>query len=66
MGKMIYTAIVFMADKSPPRKYHNVQNLISFANFCKTINAHYFNLYEKSSKKYKSRIYLEMNKKGEE
>lgn len=64
MGKILYTAIVFMVDKSPPRKYHNIQNLITFAHFCETISADYFNLYEKSSKKYKSRIYIEKYKKG--
>lgn len=62
MAKMLYTAIVFMVDKSPVRKYRNITNIVNFTNFARSIDAEYFNLYEKVSKKYIERIYI---KKGE-
>jgi len=62
MAKILYTAIVFMADNTPVRKYRNISNIVNFTNYAKSINADYFNLYEKVSKKYQERIYI---KKGE-
>jgi hypothetical protein len=62
MAKMLYTAIVFMVDKSPVRKYRNITNIVNFTNFARSIDAEYFNLYEKVSKTYIERIYI---KKGE-
>jgi hypothetical protein len=62
MAKMLYTAIVFMADKSPVRKYRNITNIVNFTNFARSIDAEYYNLYEKVSKTYIERIYI---KKGE-
>lgn len=59
---MLYTAVVFMADKTPVRKYRNISNIVNFTNFARSINADYFNLYEKVSRKYQERIYI---KKGE-
>lgn len=58
MAKTLYTAIVFFEDKAPPRKYRNISNLTTFTNFCKMINAYYYNLYNKESKQYVERIYV--------
>jgi len=58
MAKILYTAIVFMANKTPTRKYHNIANINNFTNFAKSIDADYYNLYEKSSKKFYQRIYI--------
>lgn len=62
MAKTIYRAIVFMQDPNKPvRKYRNAYNDIKFYNFCKSINAAYYNLYDKSTKLFVERIYI---KKG--
>ena len=61
MAKILYSAIVFMADNTPARKYRNISNINSFTNFAKSINADYFNLYEKATRKFYERIYI---KKG--
>lgn len=61
MAKTLYSAIVFMADNTPVRKYRNVTNINSFINFARSINADYFNLYEKATRKFYERIYI---KKG--
>jgi hypothetical protein len=58
MGKTLYTAIVFFEDKAIVRKYRNIGNINSFINFCKSINASYFNLYYKETKQFAERIYL--------
>jgi hypothetical protein len=58
MGKTLYTAIVFFEDKAMPRKYRNISNLNTFTNFCKMINAYYFNLYYKETKQFAERIYI--------
>jgi hypothetical protein len=58
MAKILYTAIVFMANKTPARKYHNIFNINNFTNFARSIDADYYNLYEKSTKKFYMRIYV--------
>lgn len=62
MAKILYTAIVFMANNKPTRKYHNISNINNFTNFVRSIDADYYNLYEKTTKKFYMRIYI---KKGE-
>lgn len=61
MAKPLYTCIVFMQDGSSPRKYRNISNKNNFFNFCITIKANYFNVYDKVSKQYVERVYI---KKG--
>lgn len=61
MAKTLYSAIVFMADNTPVRKYRNIGNINNFINFARSINADYFNLYEKATRKFYERIYI---KKG--
>jgi len=62
MGKKLFTAIVFFKDNTEPtRKYRNIANINSFYNFCVTIDAEYFNLYEKTTRLFAERIYI---KKG--
>jgi hypothetical protein len=56
MSKKYYTAIVFMNDNTPVRKYRNISNISSFYIFCVSINAAYFNLYDKSTKLFVYRI----------
>jgi hypothetical protein len=56
MSKKLFTAIVFMNDGTPIRKYRNILNINSFYNFCVSINATYFNLYDKSTKLFVYRI----------
>lgn len=58
MGKTLYTAIVFFEGRAMPRKYRNISNLNTFINFCRKINASYFNLYYKETKLFAERIYL--------
>ena len=63
MAKKLFTAIVFMQDnKEQPRKYRNIANLNSFRLFADSINAAYYNLYDKTTKIFVERIYI---KKGE-
>ena len=63
MSKRLFTAIVFMQDiNEQPRKYRNIANLNSFRLFCETINASYYNLYDKTTKFFVERIYI---KKGQ-
>ena len=61
MAKTLYSAIVFMVDNTPARKYRNISNITNFTNFARTIGADYFNLYEKTTRKFQERIYI---KKG--
>jgi hypothetical protein len=58
MAKKLYSAIVFMKDNTPIRKYRNISNINSFYNFCNTINADYFNMYDKTTKLFVERIYI--------
>ena len=51
MAKTLYSAIVFMADNTPVRKYRNISNIANFTNFDRSINADYFNLYKKDNNK---------------
>ena len=62
MAKILYSAIVFMADNTPARKYRNISNINNFTNFARSIGADYFNLFEKTTRKFQQRIYI---KKGE-
>jgi len=63
MPKNLFTAIVFMQDTTEqPRKYRNIANLNSFRLFAESINAAYYNLYDKTTKLFVVRIYI---KKGE-
>ena len=63
MAKTIYRAIVFMQDPNAPvRKYRNAYNDIKFYNFCESIGAAYYNLYDKTTKLFVERIYI---KKGQ-
>jgi hypothetical protein len=64
MAKPIFTAIVFMLDQSAPRKYRNISNVITFVKFAISIKAHYINLYDKSTKFFVRRIYINYTKKG--
>jgi hypothetical protein len=62
MAKNLYSAIVFWKDNIQPiRKYRNISNISNFTNFAKSLNAEYFNLYEKTTRLYVERIYI---KKG--
>lgn len=61
MAKILYSAIVFMLDNTPARKYRNISNINNFTNFARSIGADYFNLYEKTTRKFQERIYI---KKG--
>ena len=61
MAQKLYTAIVFMLDGLPPRKYHNINNIPNFVNYCTRINGEYINLYDKATKVFVERIYI---KKG--
>jgi len=63
MAKKLFTAIVFMQDANDqPRKYRNISNLNTFRLFAESINANYYNLYDKATKFFVERIYI---KKGE-
>jgi len=61
MAQKLYTGIIFFQDAQTPRKYRNISNINSFINFARSIDADYINLYEKTTRKYKERIYI---KKG--
>jgi len=62
MAKKLYSAIVFWKDNNQPiRKYRNISNINNFINFARSIDAEYFNLYEKTTRLYVERIYI---KKG--
>lgn len=61
MAKKLFTAIVFMNSPQPARKYRNISNLNSFRLFAQSINAAYYNLYDKTTKLFVERIYI---KKG--
>jgi hypothetical protein len=62
MAKNLYSAIVFWKDNVQPiRKYRNISNINNFINFARSLNAEYFNLYEKTTRLYVERIYI---KKG--
>lgn len=61
MAKNLYTAIVFMIDNTPARKYRNINNIYRFATWCESIPAKYVNFYDKQTKSYVQRIYI---KKG--
>jgi len=61
MAKNLYTAIVFMLDNTPARKYRNINNIYRFATWCESIPAKYVNFYDKQTKTYIQRIYI---KKG--
>jgi hypothetical protein len=62
MAKNLYSAIVFFKDNSQPiRKYRNISNINNFINFAKSLDAEYFNLYEKTTRLYVERVYI---KKG--
>jgi hypothetical protein len=60
--KKRYTAIVFFEKdkKIDPYKYRNIDNFIHFENFLKKTynNLHYVNYYDKETKLYHSRNYL--------
>lgn len=58
--KNIYSAIVFFEPELniPPRKYRNITNLDSFADFCRNSGAKYINVYEKRTKLFYCRIWL--------
>ena len=62
MAKKLYSAIVFWDNKTTPvRKYRNISNISNFTNFARSLDAEYFNLYDKTTKLYVERIYI---KKG--
>jgi hypothetical protein len=62
MAKKLYSAIVFWKDNSQSiRKYRNISNINNFINFARSIDAEYFNLYEKTTRLFVERIYI---KKG--
>lgn len=62
MAKKLYSAIVFWKDNiQPVRNYHNISSINNFIVFAKSLNAEYFNLYEKTTRLYVERIYI---KKG--
>jgi hypothetical protein len=62
MAKNLYSAIVFWKDNVQPiRKYRNISNINNFINFARSLDAEYFNLYEKTTRLYVERIYI---KKG--
>lgn len=62
MAKNLYSAIVFWKDNNQPiRKYRNISNINNFTNFAKSLDAEYYNLYEKATRLYVERIYI---KKG--
>ena len=62
MAKNLYSAIVFWKDNIQPiRKYRNISNINNFINFARSLDAEYFNLYDKTTKLYVERIYI---KKG--
>jgi hypothetical protein len=58
-----YTGIIFFESFTgiTPKKYRNIKNVDSFLNFCRKINGLYVNLYEKKTKKFYCRIYLNQN-----
>jgi hypothetical protein len=59
MAKKLFSAIVFMNNiKAPIRKYRNISNINSFYNFCASINADYFNIYDKTTRLFVERIYI--------
>lgn len=60
MAKTLYTAIVFF-DNQEVRKYRNITNIDNFTKFAKSLNAVYFNIYQKTTRKFQERIYI---KKG--
>lgn len=62
MAKKVYRAIVFMNNDQQPRKYRTVYNDAKFYRFCESINAAYYNLYDKSTNFFVERIYI---KKGQ-
>lgn len=58
MAKTLYTAIVFFDYRQEARKYRNITNIDNFTKFAKSLDAVYFNLYEKSTRKFQERIYI--------
>jgi hypothetical protein len=60
MTKPIFTAIIFKADKTPA-KYRNITNVQKFKMFVldRFPSALYINLYNKQTKQFAERIYLQ-------
>ncbi len=58
--KNTYSTIVFFEPELNicPRKYRKVTNLDTFADFCRKSGAKYINVYEKSTKRFYCRIWL--------
>lgn len=55
-----YTAIIFFPEleKKDPYKYRNITQVDNFMKFAKKIGGHYVNLYEKKTRKFYCRVWL--------
>jgi hypothetical protein len=56
----IYTAIVFFEPELniPPRKYRKITNLNNFAIFSRKAGAKYINVYERKTRQFYCRLWL--------
>lgn len=60
-----YTGIIFFHFSTgiTPKKYRNINDIDHFMNFCRKVNGLYVNLYEKKTKKFYCRIWINENYK---
>jgi hypothetical protein len=55
----LFTAICFIDQFQPPKKYRNIKNIISFEDFAKKQGIKYINYYFKKNKQFAYRKYVE-------
>jgi hypothetical protein len=55
-----YTAIIFFEDQkeNTPRKYRNINRVENFIEFARKVGGKYVNLYEKQTKRFYCRVWL--------
>ena len=55
-----YTAIIFFEDHKEitPKKYRNIKRVENFIDFARKVGGHYVNLYEKKTRKFYCRVWL--------
>ena len=55
-----YTAIIFFEDHKEitPKKYRNINRVENFIDFARKVGGHYVNLYEKKTKRFYCRVWL--------
>lgn len=59
-----YTGIIFFEDFKliSPKKYRNINDIDNFINFARKVGGDYVNLYEKKTRKYYCRVYMNYKK----